>query len=185
MPLELVAEQGRGSLLFLAVRRVINFASVIQATYNFVCLHGVMDHGRIPKILLPFGAESTSGRMTLIASCLNFCWAVGECARVGGSSVPGSEAEEYGIPSMSGPRPHTEPTRCKLVGKPLHGPSVVHGNAWASSLRVVSSSANTDPIYYNTDSAYILKSHNLSTRLLVDALIFGSLDEIFRGAVQQ
>ena len=54
----------------------------------------------------------------------------------------------------------------------LYGPAVVLCEAWASSLRVASFGADMNPIYPSTDKAYILKSHNLSSRLLVDSLIF-------------
>ena len=40
------------AFLFLAMRRVINFASVIQAAYNVLRLHGVMGHGRVQIFLL-------------------------------------------------------------------------------------------------------------------------------------
>ena len=66
---------------------------MIQATYNFARLHGVMVHGKIQNLILPFGAESIKGSMVKFASCLNFCQVVGECARVGGGSIPGSKAE--------------------------------------------------------------------------------------------
>ena len=49
-----------------------------------------------------------------------------------------------------------------------------------ASLRDASSGAEIDPIYPNTAWAVVLKSHKLSTRLLVGALFFGSLDEFFR-----
>ena len=48
---------------------------------------------------------------------------------------------------MSGPRPHTEPTRNKLVGIAIYGPALLHCRACASSLRVASFDADMDPIY--------------------------------------
>ena len=119
---------------FLAVRRVINFDTVIQATYNFVRIHGVMDHGRV-QIFHPLGAESINVRHDLFRELLDFSKPL--------ATVPELEAVLYRaarlgvwIPSMLGPKPHTEPTRNKLVGTALYGPAMVHCEAWASSSRV-------------------------------------------------
>ena len=144
---------------------------MIQATCNSECLHGAMGHGRFQKLLLPFGAERKKGSMIIFASCLIFSRPL--------VSVPELEAVlkraarlRVWIPSMSGPRPHTEASRRRSVGIESHGLAVVHCKAWASSLRVASSRADMGPMYPSTDKAYILKSHSLSTRPLVDSLIF-------------
>ena len=47
----------------------------------------------VQEFLLPLGAESINGSMIIFANCLNFCQAIGEGARVGGSSTKGREAE--------------------------------------------------------------------------------------------
>ena len=126
--------------------RVIKFATEIQATNSFVSLHCVIGHGRVHEFVLPFGAESINGSMIIFASCLNFRLAVGECARVGGSSIPGREAEKYGSQA------------CRVQGCTLNqrvggwlgivscGPAVVHCKAWASALRVALSGAHMDPM---------------------------------------
>ena len=44
---DFVAEQSRGGFLLLVVRIVSNSASTIQATHNFICLHGAMCHRRM------------------------------------------------------------------------------------------------------------------------------------------
>ena len=91
-----------------------------------------------------------------------------ERVRTRGSSKAGREAD--GMDTNQVRTKATHGSNAYYAG----GKSIVWScsRARAPALRVALSSAHMDPMYPNTESAKILRSHSRSTRLLVEALIF-------------
>ena len=113
--LDFVAEQNRCGFLFLVVRRVSNFASMIQATHKFRGLHGATCHRGMQEFLFPFRRKSANGRTVAFTSCMNFRKVLGVCP---------SWQQFYTGPlgrRVWIPRPHIEPTRRRSVGTALYG----------------------------------------------------------------
>ena len=68
-------------------------------------------------------------------------------ARKNGRAAEAGQATLCVCLQSARPRPNTEPTPNRLVGRALYGPAVVHCGAWASALRVALSSSDMDPMY--------------------------------------
>ena len=89
---------------------ILDVFIMVQATYNSENLHGAMGHERIQELLLPIGTESKRRIMITLASCLNFCQAVGKSARVEGGSLTGREAERMDPKQIGSKATHTHGT---------------------------------------------------------------------------
>ena len=180
-----VTEQSSGNLLLLILRSFVKFAITVQTSDNIESVRCATGHGGCKELPERRNREKI-GALLCPRTVLTFSrpvrnvepyWLFQDLCDMCMSMLQLDKRVARrmdSIPTKSQPKPQIEPTQDSLDGIELYGPAVVHWRAWLSALRVALSGAHAVPIKLSTVIEWILKTHNRSKRLLVDALIFST-----------